>query len=124
MITLLGSHHLLATLFALMPAAGGGRTGVASVPPSDPRIVGVWTLQDGDYPLTNEYRADGTLVQHVFGKTTDPVPFRIDGPHLVYTVKQLDGRVTEQKAEFTLAGDTRVLVDSPTTKRVFRRDKR
>ena len=100
-----------------------GKKELASVPPSDPRIVGVWTLQGGDYPLTNEYRADGTVVQHGFGGTTEPRPFRIEGKFLIYTIKQPDGSMTELKDEFTLAGDTLTFIDSPISKRVFRRDK-
>ena len=112
---------LLSVLFL---AGGCGKKGITSVPPSDPRIVGVWTLEGGDYPLTNEYFADGTVVQHVFGKKTDPRPFRIEGKFLIYTVEQPDGRMTEQKEEFTLKDDTVTFIDSPTSKRVFRRQKR
>ena len=80
-------------------------------------------MQGGDYPLTDEYRADGTLVQHVFGKTTEPMPFRIEGKFLVVGVKQDDGKVSEDKTEFSLTGDTLTFVDSPTSKRVFLRQR-
>ena len=110
-------------LAALSVAGGCGKKEVASVPPSDPRIVGVWISQGGDYPLTNEYRADGTLVQYAFGKTSEPRPFRIEGDLLIYTLKQPDGSVTEQKQKFTLAGDTLTMINS-TSKQVFQRQKR
>jgi len=111
-------------LFTLCCAAGCFRKRDSSgVPPADPRIVGSWTLQGGDYPLTDEYRADGTLVQHVFGKTTEPMPFRIEGKFLVVGVKQDDGKVSEDKTEFSLTGDTLTFVDSPTSKRVFLRQR-
>jgi hypothetical protein len=110
-------------LAAVSLACGCGKKEVASLPPSDPRIVGVWTLQGGDYPLTNEYLADGTVVQHVSGKKTDPSSFRIEGKFLIYTIEQPDGRVTEQKEEFILTDDTLTFIDSPTSKRVFRRQK-
>src|SRR4051812_38765220 len=93
--------------------SGCGKKKPASVPPSDPRIVGVWTLEGGDYALTNEYRADGTFVQHVSGRTTDPSPFRIEGNFLIYSVEQPDGKVSEQKEEFRLAGDTLTFINSP-----------
>lgn len=93
---------------ALLSTGGCGDNGVAAVrplphepttttattpPPAsaptptapDPRIVGEWSLEEGDdYLLVDEYRADGTLVQHVFGKTTAPTPFRIEGNFIVY----------------------------------------
>lgn len=117
-------RSLSIVLLLLLTLGGGcGKKESASVPPADPRIVGVWTLQGGDYPLTNEYLADGTVVQQVFGKKTDPRPFRIEGKFLVYSVTQPDGRVTDQKEEFTLTQDTLTFIDSPTSTRVFRRQK-
>jgi hypothetical protein len=111
------------SLLAMLATAGCKRTtAVRSVPPSDPRIVGTWTLAGGDYPLTDEYRADGTLVQHVGNRTTEPTPFRIEGEYLVVTLAQPDGRSTEQKTRFALSGDTLTMIDAPTVKRVFRRN--
>ncbi|MDB5319951.1 MAG: hypothetical protein JWN40_1582 [Phycisphaerales bacterium] len=107
-----------------IPVVGGCGKKLTSVPPSDPRIVGVWTLQGGDYPLTNEYRADGTVVQQVGGRTTEPSPFRIEGNLLIYSVQQSDGKISEQKEEFRLTDDTLTFIDSPTSKRIFRRNKR
>src|SRR5215216_2275925 len=92
----------LALLAVLLTVGGCGKKKGASAPPSDPRIVGVWTLEGGDYPLTNEYRADGTVVQHVGGRATEPSRFRIEGNQLVYLVEQPDGKVVEQKEEFRL----------------------
>jgi hypothetical protein len=114
------------TLLALAVMAGGcGHGRAPSVPPADPRIIGLWTLEEGgDYPLTNEYRANGTVVQHVDGRSTEPSPFRIEGKFLIYSVKQPDGEVLEQKEEFTLTDDILTFIDSPTSKRVFRRDRR
>jgi hypothetical protein len=110
-------------LLAVVSVTGGCKKKVASVPPSDPRIVGFWTSQGGDYPLTNEYRADGTVVQHVFGKTTKPRPFRIEGNVLIYSVEQPDGKILEPKETFQLTEDTLTFIDSQTSKRVFQRDK-
>src|SRR3954468_19362832 len=94
-------------LVAVLPAVGGcGKKMPASVPPSDPRIVGVWTLEVGDYPMTKEYRADGTVVQQMGKRTTPACPFRIEGNLLIYTVEQPDRNITEQKEEFQLTDDT------------------
>lgn len=87
----------------------------------DPRILGFWTIVNGDYGLTDEYRANGTVVGYVGGRRSSPIPFRIDGEYLTYLVKQPDGSVFEQKARFKLSGDTLTFFDSPRRKRVFRR---
>src|SRR5215217_468846 len=112
---------IVAVAFVLAVATAGckRKAAVESVPPSDPRIVGSWTLTGGDYPLTDEYRADGTLVQHVGNRTTEPAPYRIEGEQIIVSLAQPDGRVTETKNRFTLAGDTLTLFDSPTIKRTF-----
>ena len=109
---------------ALLMAGGCGKKQAAGTPPSDPGIVGVWTLEGGDYPLTNEYRADCTVVQHTGGRTTEPSRFRVEGNVLIYSVEQPDGTIFEQKEEFILTGDTLTFVDSPTSRRVFRRKSR
>ena len=114
---------IASVLFAALAMAGGCGEKAASVPASDPRIVGFWTLEGGDYPLTNEYRADGKFVQHVRGRVTDPSPFRIEGNLLIYSVAQPDGKIFEQKEEFRLTDDTLTFIDSLTSKRVFRRSK-
>src|SRR4051812_31893628 len=80
----------LVLLAVLSMVSGCGKKKVASVPPSDPRIVGTWTLEGGDYALTNEYRADGTVVQHVGGRASEPSPFRIEGNLLIYSIEQPD----------------------------------
>ena len=49
---------------------------------------------------------------------------RIEGNLLIYSVEQPDGKVSEQKEQFQLTDDTLTFIDSPTSKRVFRRDKR
>jgi len=85
------------------------------------RIVGAWTITDGDYPLTRVYRADGTVVQYVAGQMIQPRRFEIDGEFLTSFVEQTDGHIFEQKTRFEILGDTLTFYDSPTSKRVFRR---
>ena len=101
------------------------KTKLSSVPPSDPRIIGSWSIVGGDYPLVNEYRADGMLVQYVGGrKCNAPSPFRIEGEYLIVSVEQDDGSVFEQKDRFTLKGDTLTFIDDEDgSKRAFRRSK-
>jgi hypothetical protein len=94
---------------------------IQNVPPADMRIVGAWTITGGDYPLTDVYRADGTVVQYVAGQIIQPRRFEIDGEFLTCFVEQKDGRIFEQKARFGISGDTLTFYDSPTNKRVFRR---
>ena len=111
---------LLAGLFAAAGCGGQKATGVASI---DPRIIGTWNLTEGDYPLTNEYRADGTMVQHLMRGKTEPVPFRIEGNQLIYVQRQDDGRITEQKTQFELSGDTLTFIYSPEVRMVFVRQR-
>ena len=94
---------------------------IQNVPPADMRIVGAWTITDGDYPLTRVYRADGTVVQYVAGQMIQPRRFEIDGEFLTSFVEQTDGHIFEQKTRFEILGDTLTFYDSPTSKRVFRR---
>lgn len=80
-------------------------------------------MEGSDYPLTNEYRADGTVVQHVMGQIRDPIPFRIEGDQLIVSLRQSNGVVTEDKTRYTLSGDMLTFIDSPNSKRVFHRDR-
>ena len=96
-------------------------TKIENMPPEDLRIVGSWSIIGGDYQLTDEYRADGTVVQHVGGRTSKPKRFQIDGEILTCFVEQPDGRIFEQKARFGISEDTLTFYDSPRTKRIFRR---
>ena len=84
-------------------------------------IVGTWKSVGGDYPLTNEYRADGTLVQHVGGRQTAPSPFRIEGDRLIVSVSQPDGTVFEQEDRFAVTGQTLTFFDPEGSTRTFRR---
>jgi len=96
-------------------------TKTPNAPPADPRIVGSWTIIGGDYPLTNDYRTDGTVVQHVGDRASQPKRFQIDGEYLTCFVEQPDGRIFEQKTRFGISGDALTFYDSPRKKRVFQR---
>jgi hypothetical protein len=74
--------------------------------PLEKAILGRWTVINGDYPLSNEYRADGTLIQRMGGSERAPLPYRVDGDVLIYSVEQPDGSIFEQKMKFKIAGDT------------------
>jgi hypothetical protein len=89
--------------------------------PSDTRIIGSWRIEGGDYPLINEYRSDGTLIQHIDDRSGEPIPFRIEGDLLVTSLVQPDGSVFENKTRFAISEDTLTFFDSDDTKRVFRR---
>jgi len=84
-------------------------------------IIGFWSNVGGDYALTNEYRADGTVVQHVGKGSSSPQPFRIDGDCLIFSIVQPNGSIFEQRARFVLSGDLLTLLHSPKTKCVFKR---
>ncbi len=107
------------TLLAL-----GGCSKNVGTPPSDPRIIGYWTMVGGDYPLTNEYRADGMFIQHSGAQSGDASPFRIEGDQIIITITQPDGKPSIFKIRFQLEGDTLTLFDSDTEKRIFRRNGR
>src|SRR4051812_4182707 len=99
--------HLLAcfTCAALLLFGAGCRRGdekLKSIPPADPRIIGTWSLVGGDYPLENEYRANGTMVQQVGVGHTAPSPYRIEGEYLTVYLKQTDGQVSEFKNKFSI----------------------
>lgn len=90
-------------------------------------IVGFWTRSGGDYSLTNEYRDDGMLVQHIDGKAGTPRPYRIQGDLIIVSVPQEDGRIFDFTNQFALAGEELIFFDSPTDKsdtRVFKRDRK
>jgi hypothetical protein len=87
------------------------------------RIIGFWTVIDGDYPLTDEYRADGTIVQHIGDIVSKPHPFRIEGDFIISSIKQPSGKIFEQRAQFVLSSDTLTFLDSPKSKRIFRRSR-
>ena len=58
-----------------------------------PDIIGFWEGVSGDYPLIDEYRADGTFIQHVRERSTKPAAFRIDGEYMIYSIEQPNGSV-------------------------------
>src|SRR5262245_11435081 len=87
------------------------------------QLLGFWKVVGGDYPLTDEYRADGTLVQHVGDRTSDPIPFRIEGDQLISTLEQPDGTTSEQRERFELSGDKLTFIDSDGSTRVFQRNR-
>ena len=94
----------------------------ASEPPFNARIVGSWTHIGGDYPLTNEYRADGTLLQRSGSRTGKPSAFRTEGDYVIVSVKQPNGTIFEQKDRFELRDDTLTFLDADGSKRILQRD--
>lgn len=122
-------NSILITLTAclLLLAHGCGRDEVKNLSSTGSGIVGFWTRSGGDYHLTNEYRDDGMLVQHIDGKAGTPRPYRIQGDLLIVSVPQDDGRIFEFTNQFTLAGEELTFFDSPTDKsdiRLFKRDRK
>ena len=103
-------------VFTARAIAGGELDSVNS------RIIGSWRITGGDYPLVNEYRADGTLVQRVGGRKTEPYKFRIEGEYLTVSVPQPDGTISETKERFALKDDTLTFFGSDGSKRTFRRE--
>lgn len=89
--------------------------------PADKRIIGSWQIEGGDYPLIDEYRSDGTVVQHINDSCGNPMPFRIEGDLLIVSVTQPDGDIFDFKTQFSISEDTLIFFDSPDSKRVFRR---
>lgn len=84
-------------------------------------LIGFWTIIGGDYNLTNEYRADSTMIQHSCGRQGQPIPFRVEKDRLILLIEQPDGEVSEQATCFMLVGDTLTFLESATSKRVFRK---
>lgn len=81
-------------------------------------IVGTWKLQDGDYPLTRVFLADGNFINRM-GKLTQQVPYRVEGDEVVFLVEQPDKTILEQRERFTLSGNTLTFHDSDDDQRVF-----
>ena len=120
-IWVIAGLSVCALLVVLVGCRRAGK--LSSSPPSDPRIVGSWTIVGGDYPLTNIYRADGTFVQRVGGRETQPQIFRIEGEHLITRLKQPDGSVGDDKERFAIDGDTLTFFDADGSKRIFRKQR-
>jgi acetate kinase len=89
---------------------------------ADSRIIGFWKGIGGDYLLTNEYRTDGTVVQHVGNRSSEPSPFRIEGDYMIHSLKQPDGRIFEQKTRFQVSENQLTFIYSGTTKCVFQKE--
>jgi hypothetical protein len=85
------------------------------------QLVGFWKIVRGDYPLINEYQAGGMLVQHVGERVSKPIPFRVEGDHLVTSLEQPDGTISEDRKRFELSADRLTLIDSAGWKSKFRR---
>ena len=96
---------------------------IKSVPPADPRIVGSWSVVNGDYPLTNIYRSDGTMVQHLSGGETDPSAYRIEGDQLIITIETKGEPPSEQKMRYSISGDVLTLYYSADVKMQYQRVK-
>ena len=92
-----------------------------NVAPTDPRIIGFWKVVGGDYSLINEYRSDGTVIQHVGGRAGKPSSFRIEGDCIIYSLEQPDGSVSEDKTRYAISGDTLTFFYSPKEKMHFQR---
>src|SRR5262245_3793020 len=91
------------------------------VTPADPRIIGFWKCVGGDYGLINEYRSDGTIIQHVGDRASPPSPFRIEAECVVYSLQQPDGSVSETKTRFEISGDILTFFYPPRRKMHFQR---
>lgn len=85
------------------------------------QLIGFWKVIGGDYPLVDEYRSDGVLVQHVGDQASDPIPVRVEGDFLVARLEQPDGTMSEQKERFELSGDHLSFIASDGSKRSFQR---
>ena len=75
----------------------------------------------GDYPLVNEYRPSGMLIQHVGGRTSEPIPFRVEGDYVVSILEQPDGTTSEHRERFEVSGESLRFIDSDGSKREFQR---
>lgn len=87
----------------------------------DADIVGFWKVIGGDYPLINEYRSDGTLIQHIGNRAGKPIPFRTDGNCIISFLEQPDGRIYEEKKQFLVSENTLTLIYSAKKKMQFQR---
>jgi hypothetical protein len=85
------------------------------------QLIGFWKVVDGDYPLVDEYRPDGVLVQHIGDRTSDPIPFRVEGDFLISSLEQPDGTTSEQREQFAVSEDRLTFVSSDGSKREFQR---
>jgi hypothetical protein len=85
------------------------------------QLIGFWKVAGGDYPLIDEYRPDGTLIQHVGDRASDPIPFRVEGDYLISSLEQPDGTISEQRARFEVSEDRLTFIDSDGSKRAFQR---
>lgn len=69
-------------------------------------LIGMWECVNGDYPLTQIFRADGTLISLAFGRDDTPAHYRIEADVLIVPSEQADGSIFEQKSRFEIDGDT------------------
>jgi hypothetical protein len=83
------------------------------------QLIGFWKVVGGDYPLTDEYRPDGTLIQHVGDRTSDPIAFRVEGNHLISSLEQPDGTTSEQRAQFELSEDKLTFIEKMARNAIF-----
>jgi hypothetical protein len=74
-------------------------------------LIGLWKLTNGDYPLTREFRGDGSCVSRAPGFDANPIPFRIEGDRIIFSVEQPDGSIFEQEERFELAEDNLTFFD-------------
>lgn len=86
-----------------------------------PQLVGFWKVVGGDYPLINEYRADGVLIQHVGDQTADPIGLRVEGEYLVSIIEQPDGSISEDREKFEVSAEGLTFIDAEGEKRHFQR---
>ena len=90
-------------------------------PLADPRIIGFWKGVGGDYGLINEFRLDGTVIQHVGDRSSKPSPFRTEGDYIIYSLEHPNGSVFEQKTQYLISEDTLTFIYPPRKKMHFRR---
>jgi len=95
--SLLISAGVLVMLFGLF----GCKQAVTASDPARP-IVGTWKLRGGDYPLTNDVRADGTFVQRVGSQESEPSKWRVEGLELVISTKQPDGTTADTRIKYSV----------------------
>lgn len=93
-------------------------------PVADPRIIGFWEGINGDYKLTNEYREDGTFVQHVGERSSDTRRYRIEGDEFISLIEQRDRSIHEQRTKYSISGDQLTFYYGKTEMRFRRVEKR